>query len=146
MSKISRLVLPLLVSYSSFAGVAQALPNMKSDEVVEWFESNLSVASLRPTKKYEAGMSDFDSSTQVKDGSFHLTVSLDVQDKVETEAIDYRPKCYVSSECHGTLLFERANRSSGQNLINTVWGQEVLNDFRSSKLMETLSIGGTKRW
>lgn len=146
MIKIFWLVLPLLFSCFSSTEVAQALPDMKSDEVVEWFESNPSVASLRPTQKYEAGMSDFDSSTQVKDGSFHLTVSLDAQDKVETEVIDYRPKCSSYSECLGTLRFEKANRSSGQNLINTVWGQEVLNDFRLSKLMETFSIGGTNRW
>jgi hypothetical protein len=149
MSKMSRLVLPLLVSYFSFAGVAQALPNMRSDEVVEWFKSNRSVAPLRPTQKYEAGMSDFDSSTQVKDGSFQLSVFLDAQDKVEVEVIDYRPKCWFSrsSECSGTVRFEKANRSSGQNLIKTVWGQEVLDDFKSSKLMETLSSpNGTNRW
>ena len=44
------------------------------------------------------------------------------------------------------LRFEKANRSSGQNLINTVWGQEVLSDFRLSKLMETISTRGTTRW
>lgn len=146
MSRVPRLILPLLFSYLSFAGVAQALPDMKSDEVVEWFKSNRSVAPLRPTQKYEAGMSDFDSSTQVKDGSLHLTVFLDAQGKVETEVIDHRPKCYPSSECLGTVRFEKVNRSSGQNLIKTVWGQGVLDDFKSSKLMETLSVGGTKRW
>lgn len=146
MSKMPRLILPLLVGYFSFAGAAQALPDMKSDEVVAWVKSNRLVVPLRPTQKYEAGMSDFDSSTQVKDGAFHLTVFLDAQGKVETEVIDYRPSCYPSSECRGAVRFEKANRSSGQNLIKTVWGQAVLDDFKSSTLMETLSASGTKRW
>ena len=146
MSKIFLLVLPLLVSHLSFAGFAQALPGMKSDEVIAWFKSNRSVGPFHPTEKYETEVSGFYSPIQVNDGNLSLTIFLDVQGTVETENIDYRPKCYPSPECRGTTRFEKADRSSGQNLIKTVWGQEVLDDFKTSTFMETLSINGTNRW
>ncbi len=146
MSKISWLILPLLFSYFSFAGVAQALPGMKSDEAIAWFKSNRSVGPFRPTEKYHTEVSGFYSPIQVSDGNLSLTIFLDVQGNVEIENIDYRPKCYSSPECRGTTLFEKADRSSGKNLIKTVWGQEVLDDFKASTFMETLSMGGTRRW
>ena len=129
---MSRLILPPLFSYFSFAGVVQALPGMKSDEAIAWFKSNRSAGYFRPTEKYETEVSGFYSPIQVNDGNLSLAIFLDVQGNVETEHIDYRPKCYPSPECRGTTLFEKADRSSGKNLIKTVWGQEVLD--------------GTNRW
>jgi hypothetical protein len=149
MCKAFQLLSSLLIVCFGFAGIAQALPDMKSDDAVEWFGNNHSVNPLQPTQKYESGMSDFDSSNQVEDGSFHLTVFLNTQGNVETENIDYRPKCYPSTDCFGTVRFEKADRSSGHNLIEVVWGQEILDDFKASTLMETLAnegTRGTKRW
>jgi hypothetical protein len=146
MSKVSRSAFLLLVGWFSFTGTAQALPDMTSDDAVEWFGNNHLVNPLRTTQKYEQGMSDFDSSTQIEGGAFHLTVFLNAQGSVETEVIDYRPKCESFSDCSGTVRFEKASRSDGNNLIKNVWGQEILDDFKTSTLMETLSSSGTKRW
>jgi hypothetical protein len=146
MNKIYLLGLPLLVSHLSFVGFAQALPGMESDEVIAWFKTNRSIGPFLPTEKYETDVSGFYSPIQVNDGNLSLSIFLDVQGNVETEHIDYRPKCYPSPECRGTTLFEKADRSSGKNLIKTVWGQEVLDDFKTSTFMETLSINGTNRW
>jgi hypothetical protein len=146
MNKLSKLVFSLFACYFSFSGVAQALPGMNADEVVEWFNDNRSVAPLHPTDKYEEGMSDFDSFNRVKDGSLHLTVFLDDNSQVLAETIDYRPECWQSSECRGMVRFEKADRSDGQNLIRSVFGQEILDDFQSSKLMESVYDFGPKRW
>ena len=146
MNRSLQLVFPLLLSCFSFAGIAKALPDMTSDDAVSWFGRNPSVTPLRVTKKYEQGYSDFDSSTKAEDGSFSLTVFLNTQGNVETETIDYRPKCYTYYGCSGTVRFEKADRSGGRNLIRTVWGQDVLDDFQTSILMETFSDGSTKRW
>lgn len=129
-----------------FCDTAQALPDMTSDQVNAWFRQNSLINSLRLTKKYEPDMSDFDSSTKMKDGTVNLTIFLDRQKYVETETIDYRPNCYYSSDCYGTIRFEKASLSNGHNLIKAVWNQEILDDFKSSTLVESYSGMGTKRW
>lgn len=79
-------------------------------------------------------------------GTVHLTISMNDQGTVEAENIDYRPDCYSAPNCSGTVHFEKADRADGQELITTIWGQEVLEDFQASTLIETDTTTGTKRW
>lgn len=136
MNKTLQIVFLLLVSCFSFSGIAQALPNMTSDAVSAWSRRNRSI--------------------ETEDGTARLSVFFNAQGNVETEIIDYRPKCYLSPDCFGKLLFQKVNSSGGQiegghissgdNLIKKLWGQEILDDFKTSTLVETVSDNGIKRW
>ena len=136
MNKALHFAFPLLVSCLSFSGIAQALPDMTSDAVDAWFRRNRSI--------------------EMKDGTARLSVFFNAQKNVETEVIDYRPKCYLSPGCVGTVLFQKVNSSGGQieggaissgdNLIKKFWGQKILDDFKTSTLVETVSDSGPKRW
>lgn len=136
MNKALQFAFPLLVSCFTFSGVAQALPDMTSDAVDAWFQRNRSI--------------------EMANGTARLSVFFNAQGNVETEIIDYRPKCYLSPDCFGTVLFQKVNSSGGQieggaissgdNLIKNFWGQNILDDFKKSTLVETVSDSGPKRW
>ncbi len=91
-------------------------------------------------------MSDFDSSTPLNDGRIHLTVFLNPQGRVTSETIDYRPTCSSSPACFGNIRFEKALGATGHRLIQQVWGQDILDDFKASTLMQTVADSGAKRW
>lgn len=136
MNKALQIAFPLLVSFLSFSGIAQALPDMTSDAVSAWFRRNRSI--------------------EMANGTARLSVFFNAQKNVEEEVIDYRPKCYLSPGCLGTVIFQKVNSSGGQieggaiasgdNLIKKFWGQRILNDFKTSTLVETVSDDGLKRW
>jgi hypothetical protein len=136
MNKALPIALPLLVSCFSFSGIAQALPDMTSNAVDAWFQRNRSI--------------------ETEDGTARLSIFFNAQNNVQEEVIDYRPKCYLSPDCFGTVLFQKMNSSggeieagsiaSGDNLIKKFWGQNILNDFKASTLVETVSDSGPKRW
>jgi hypothetical protein len=136
MNKVLRIAFPLLVSCFSFSGMAQALPDMTANAVDAWFQRNRSIA--------------------MENGTARLSVFFNAQNNVQEEVIDARPKCYLSPDCFGTVLFQKVNSSGGQieggaiasgdNLIKKLWGQKILNDFKTSKLVETISDSGIKRW
>ncbi len=139
------LVLALLSS-GGFATMAQALPDMTATEVRRWFSRNTALTPLEQTQKYEPGMSDFDSTTRMAGGTVSLTVFLNEKRLVESETIDYRPGCYSNPNCSGTIRFEQADRGGSLNLIKTVWGQTILNDFQTAQLVEMDTAAGTQRW
>jgi hypothetical protein len=91
-------------------------------------------------------MSDFDSSTKKEGGTVSLSIFLDNRKIVETEAIDFRPDCYSSLNCSGNIRFEKSSSSGAHALIKSVWNQKVLDDFKSSTLVKTISGTGTQRW
>lgn len=136
MNKALQFTFSLLVSCLPFSSIAQALPDMTSDAVSAWFERNRLI--------------------EMGNGTARLSVFLNAQGNVETEVIDYRPKCYLSPDCVGTVLFQRVNSSGGQieggaissgdNLIKKFWGQNILDDFKTSTLVEAVSDSGPKRW
>ncbi len=146
MNKALQFAFPLLVSCFTFSGIAQALPDMTSNAVDAWYRRNRSI--------------------ETKDGIARLSVFFNAQNNVEAEVIDYRPKCYLSPDCVpkcylspdcvGTVLFQKVNSSGGQieagaissgnNLIKKFWGQEILDDFKTSTLVETVTDSGLKRW
>lgn len=136
MNKVLQFAFPLLVSCLSFSGIAQALPDMTANAVNAWFQRNRSI--------------------ETKDGTARLSIFFNARNTVEEEVIDYRPKCYLSPDCVGTVLFQKVNSSGGQieggaiasgdNLIKKFWGQKVLDDFKKSTLVETASDSGPKRW
>jgi hypothetical protein len=136
MNKALQFAFSLLVSCLSFSGIAQALPDMTSDAVSAWFQRNRSI--------------------EMENGTTRLAVLLNAERNVEAEFIDYRPKCYLSADCVGTMLFQKVNSSGGQieggaiasgdNLIKKFWGQKILDDFKTSTLVETVSDSATKRW
>jgi hypothetical protein len=136
MNKALQFAFPLLVSCLSFPGIAQALPDMTSDAVSAWFQRNRSL--------------------EMENGTARLFLVLDAQNNVEQEFIDYLPKCYLSPGCVGTVIFQNVNSSGGQiegghissgdNLIKKIFGQKILDDFKTSTLVETVSDSNTKRW
>jgi hypothetical protein len=136
MNKALQFAFPLLVSCFTFSGLAQALPDMTANAVDTWFRRNRSV--------------------ETEDGIARLSVFFNAQNNVEAEVIDYRPKCYLSPDCIGTVIFQKMNSSGGQieggaiangdNLIKKIWRQKVLDDFKTSTLVETVSDSGSKRW
>lgn len=138
MNKALQIVFPLLVSCFSFSGIAQALPGMTSDAISAWYQRNRTI--------------------KIDDGTARLSVFFNAQNNVEEEVIDYRPKCYLSPDCLGKVNFRIVNTSGGQiegaiiargdNLIETVWGPKILDDFKASTLIETFSNRNddTKRW
>lgn len=136
MNKALRFAFPLLVSYLSFSSIAQALPDMTANAVDAWFRRNRSV--------------------EMANGTARLSVFFNAQNNVEAEVIDHRPKCYLSPECVGRVLFQKVNSSGGQieggaivsgdNLIKKFWGQKILDDFKKSTLVETVYDSGPNRW
>lgn len=138
MKKSLQFVLPVLVSCFSFSGIAQALPDRTFEDISTWYQSNRRI--------------------KTNDGTASLSVFFNPQKNVEQETIDYRPKCYLSEDCWGNVEFRIVNTSGGQiegerlargdNLINRVWGQEILDDFKTSRLVDTFSNGNKdiKRW
>lgn len=138
MNKVLKVVLPVLISCFSFSGIAQALPDSTFEDISAWYKRNRMI--------------------KIDDGVARLSVFFNPQNKVEEETLDYRPKCYLSPDCLGRVNFRIVNTSGGQiegeiiargdNLIKTVWGQEVLDDFKTSKLVNTFSErkNDTKRW
>lgn len=138
MNKALQLVFPFLVSCFSFSGIAQALPDITSDAVSDWYQRNRTI--------------------ETTDGTARLSVFFNAQNNVEEEVIDYRPKCYLSPGCFGKVNFRIVNTSGGQiegellargdNLIKILWGQKILDDFKTSTLVETFSDqkDDTKCW
>lgn len=94
MNKVLQFAFPLLVSCLSFSGIAQALPDMTANAVNAWFQRNRSI--------------------ETKDGTARLSIFFNARNTVEEEVIDYRPKCYLSPDCVGTVLFQKVNSSGGQ--------------------------------
>lgn len=135
MNKALKFAFPLLVSCFTFSGSAQALPDMTANAIDAWYRRNHSI--------------------ETKDGTARLSVFFNAQNNVQEEVIDARPKCYGSPECI-TVLFQRVNSSGGQieaariaigdKFIKKFWGQKILDDFKSSTLVETASYSGLKRW
>jgi hypothetical protein len=138
MKKSLQFVLPVVVSCFSFAGIAQALPDRTFEDISTWYQSNRRI--------------------QTEEGTARLSIFFNSQKNVEEETIDYRPKCYLSNDCFGNLEFWIFNTSGGQiegerlargdNLIKRVWGQEILDDFKTAKLVDTFANGNKdiKRW
>jgi hypothetical protein len=84
------------------------------------------------------------------------TFPMPQRNKIQEESIDYRPKCYGTNNCFGDVIFQIYNSSGGQyeggrlssghQLIEAFWGAEILADFKASKLANSSSVDGTKRW
>ncbi|MDY7014411.1 MAG: hypothetical protein SVX43_12575 [Cyanobacteriota bacterium] len=146
MNDAFKIVILTLIGCCSSTEVARALPNMTSTEVIDWFARHPTIPSLEPTQQYELGMSDFHAAIALEEGEIFLSVFLNDRGVVEVENIDYRPECYGSLNCVGNVRFEATDRAGGQTLIKMVWGQNVLEDFQTSTLVDSESSFGMQRW
>jgi hypothetical protein len=144
-------ILLTLSGVCGFSSPVQALPDMRLDEFIRHVNQG-SLSSLFDTleivRQYENGMPEFASNVQLEDGSLIFSVYLNDQDTVVlSEEISYYPDCYGTENCSSTVQFERANHEDSQTLIETVWGQEVLEDFQSSILVaEESNAYDTRHW
>jgi hypothetical protein len=129
---------------------SSALPGMTVPEVQAWARNSTTIKSLKSVKKLTADYPDYDSQFQTNSGRVYFSVYLDKSKKVETAGIEYRPDCPKNVTCKSNMKFEKADNGLGKSLIKQVFGEQILNDFTTSKLIDSISANygliTTTRW
>jgi hypothetical protein len=128
-----------------------ALPGMNSSQAVTWLEKNPVLGGLKPVRKLTQSYPDYNAEGNFFLGRVAFSLFLGKSKLVESESIDYRPNCErtVSTGCQGLLRFEKSATETGHQLIQKIYGKNLLNDFLASKLIDTYSgttLPGTHRW
>jgi hypothetical protein len=116
---------------------AYALPGQHIRTVIGWSKNHSHLPPLTPVKKLEEGYADFRSQTLFK--SYYVTLDVWQNSKgiVTEETIDARNE----NNNNVTLEFTITNKA-GLQLINIIYGQSIVNDFRKARYVDSVEIAG----
>lgn len=116
---------------------AYALPGQHIKTVIGWSQNHSKLPPLSSVKKLEDGYPDYNSQTLFRKYSVNLNVWFNSKGIVTQETIDAR-----NYENNNVTLEFTKNNNSGLQLINIIYGQTIVNDFRNAKYVDSVQIGG----